>query len=178
MATIFPKFKVLDLLFIHLNVIPMNIIFENPTLLQIIPWCHQAPSHCLKQFCPSSMAPYHGTGGLFYLQRLPLIRAWISNHMPIKVWYEITYPFPCFGDAAVEIWEWIITKNWRGSLRLFVHIHIYIYIYIHAMYSNTLFILRPKFCRNDHIFISVEGYWVYKIINPKPHTEEGTDVNQ
>ena len=35
------------------------------------------------------------------------IPAYISNHMPSKVWDEITYPFPNFNGAAVEVWEWI-----------------------------------------------------------------------
>ena len=33
--------------------------------------------------------------------------AWVSNHMPGKVWDEITYPFPNFNGATVEVWEWI-----------------------------------------------------------------------
>ena len=28
-------------------------------------------------------------------------------HMPSKVWDEITYPFPNFNVATVEVWEWI-----------------------------------------------------------------------
>ena len=45
-------------------------------------------------------APFHWHG-------LTLILAWISNLMPINVWDEITYPFPNFNGAAVEVWEWI-----------------------------------------------------------------------
>ena len=37
-----------------------------------------------------------------------LISAWISNYMPTKVWYEITYPFPNFNGTTVEVWEWEI----------------------------------------------------------------------
>ena len=33
--------------------------------------------------------------------------AWISNYTHHKVWDEITYPFPNFNGAAVEVWEWI-----------------------------------------------------------------------
>ena len=36
-----------------------------------------------------------------------LILAWIINHMPNKVWYEITFPFQNFNGATVDIWEWI-----------------------------------------------------------------------
>ena len=27
--------------------------------------------------------------------------------MPNNVWDAVTYPFPNFNDAAVEVWEWI-----------------------------------------------------------------------
>ena len=39
--------------------------------------------------------------------RLTLIPAWISNYMHYKMWDEITYPFPNFNGATVEVWEWI-----------------------------------------------------------------------
>ena len=35
------------------------------------------------------------------------ILTWISNHMPSKVWYEMTYPFPNFNGWSVEVWEWV-----------------------------------------------------------------------
>ena len=38
---------------------------------------------------------------------LTLIPAWISNYMNYKMWDEITYPFPNFNGATVEVWEWI-----------------------------------------------------------------------
>ena len=33
------------------------------------------------------------------------ISTWISNHMPSKVWGEITYPFPNLNGFTVEVWE-------------------------------------------------------------------------
>ena len=38
---------------------------------------------------------------------LTLIPAWISNYIRFKVWGEITYPFPHFNGATVEVMEWI-----------------------------------------------------------------------
>ena len=32
------------------------------------------------------------------------IPTWISNHMPCKVWNEITDPFPNFNGEAIEVW--------------------------------------------------------------------------
>ena len=40
-----------------------------------------------------------------------LIRAWISNHLPSKVWDEITYPFPTFNDATVATRKWMIISS-------------------------------------------------------------------
>ena len=36
-----------------------------------------------------------------------LIPAWLSNHMPCKVWDEIIYPFPNYNCETVDVWEWI-----------------------------------------------------------------------
>ena len=35
------------------------------------------------------------------LDKTLLIPAWISNYMPIKVWDEITYPFPNFNGCTI-----------------------------------------------------------------------------
>ena len=37
---------------------------------------------------------------------LTLIPAWISNCIHYKVWDQMTYPFPNFNGATVEVWEW------------------------------------------------------------------------
>ena len=49
----------------------------------------------------------HVLWGPFYWHGLTLIPAWISNHMPIKVWDEVTYPFPICPQLHVEVWEWV-----------------------------------------------------------------------
>ena len=41
------------------------------------------------------------------LSGAPLIPAWITDYIHSKVWDEITYPFPNFNGATVEVWEWI-----------------------------------------------------------------------
>ena len=46
---------------------------------------------------------YVSNRGLFYLHGLTLIPAWISNHLPRKVWDEITYPFLNFNGCTVEV---------------------------------------------------------------------------
>ena len=42
-----------------------------------------------------------------YWHGLTLILAWISNRIHYKGWNEITYPFPNFNGATVDVWEWI-----------------------------------------------------------------------
>ena len=37
----------------------------------------------------------------FYEHALTLITTWISNHMPNKVWAEITYPFPNYSSSII-----------------------------------------------------------------------------
>ena len=43
------------------------------------------------------------TWGPFYKHGLTLILAWTSNHMPSKMWDEITYPFLNFNGCTVEV---------------------------------------------------------------------------
>ena len=43
----------------------------------------------------------------------------ISNHLPSKVFYEITYPFPNLTDTTVEDWEWI--DNFTPHLMIYVN---------------------------------------------------------
>ena len=38
----------------------------------------------------------------FYWYGLTLISSWISNHMPVKVWDEITYPFQNFNGRPLN----------------------------------------------------------------------------
>ena len=42
-----------------------------------------------------------------FLLQTWIISAWISNHVPGKVWEEINYPFPNFTGCTVEFCEWI-----------------------------------------------------------------------
>ena len=43
----------------------------------------------------------------FYYHGLTFISAWISNYIHYNVWDKITYPFPNFNCATIEVWEWI-----------------------------------------------------------------------
>ena len=45
--------------------------------------------------------------GPLLLTWLNLIPAWISYHMPRKVWDEITYSFTNFNGCTVEVWKWV-----------------------------------------------------------------------
>ena len=53
---------------------------------------------------------------MVYKYGLTVIPGWISNHIHYKILDEITYPFPNFNGAAVEVWEWIsnFTEHYIG----------------------------------------------------------------
>ena len=51
----------------------------------------------------TSASTLNYTRGPFYQHGLTLIPAWISNHLPGKMWDEITYPFLNFNGATVEV---------------------------------------------------------------------------
>ena len=55
-------------------------------------WCHR-----WKRLRSDNIYDCNRCSGLTW------IPSWISNHMPSKVWDEITYPVPNFN----EVWEWI-----------------------------------------------------------------------
>ena len=57
-------------------------------------------------FTTSHIFPHKNYRGPVYIHGLTLILAWISNHLPSKVWDEITYPIPNFNGYTVEVWEW------------------------------------------------------------------------
>ena len=42
---------------------------------------------------------------IIHQNRLTLILAWISNHMPGEMWEEITLAFPNLNGATIEVWE-------------------------------------------------------------------------
>ena len=54
-------------------------------------------------YVPYTDSIHTASWGPFYLHGLTLIPAWIINHMPGKVWDEITYPFINFNGATVEV---------------------------------------------------------------------------
>ena len=61
----------------------------------------------------------------FYYHWVHLIPAWISNHTYYKECNEITYPFPNFNGATVEVWKWI--SNFIPlflNMRLLIHTRI------------------------------------------------------
>ena len=47
---------------------------------------------------------------------------WISNYNHYNVWDEISYPFPNFNGATVEVWEWISNfAHTSHCMWLFIH---------------------------------------------------------
>ena len=67
--------------------------------------------HEWRTFGVSYWSPYEGKNNRRLiespLQYVSLNPVWIGNHMPSKMWDEITCPFPNFSSCNVEVWEWI-----------------------------------------------------------------------
>ena len=97
----------------------------------------------------------------FYYHGLTLIPAWIINHMPSEVLYEITYPFPNFNGTNDEVWEWI--SNFISHYMMDV---IY-FTYWDSSYSMLVKgapgIFRPQHRGNNSI--------VSKLINTTPQNQ-------
>ena len=65
--------------------------------------------HCNGQFfCITACSDgTNRTGTPFTEHGITLIPTWIIIHIHYEVWDEITYLFPNFNDATVEVCEWI-----------------------------------------------------------------------
>ena len=80
--------------------------------ITIKPW---DPAHPRNQNATGEMKthPLHTDecGNVYFRRQASVMQvpaeAWISNHWPSEMWDKITYPFPNFNGATVEVWEWI-----------------------------------------------------------------------
>ena len=76
-------------------------------------WWSHTPSRPLWCHCNNGSIRYLAPGGRFYQHVLTLIPARMSYYSHYLVLDEITYPFPNFNGATVEVWEWI--SNSEGA---------------------------------------------------------------
>ena len=63
---------------IALELMPLNLTDYKPTLVQVMTWCHQAPSHYLSQCWPRSMTPCGVTGPQWVKLRISE-HTWLSS---------------------------------------------------------------------------------------------------
>ena len=65
-------------------------------------WCRSARCTCLEN----------------KYKHMQLIWAWISDYIYYNAWGKITYPFPHFDSATVDVWEWInsFISNFTGHI--------------------------------------------------------------
>ena len=66
--------------------------------------CNWAKSRDLRQARCREIPRYLG---IFLSTWINCNLSWIGDHMPSKLWDEITYPFPNLNSCAVEVWKWI-----------------------------------------------------------------------
>ena len=68
-------------------------------------YCVVCPLGTVLMYFPHFKIVHYGP---FYWHGFILITAWKSNHMPSKMWDEITYSaFPNFNGCTIEAGEWI-----------------------------------------------------------------------
>ena len=67
--------------------------------------------------------------------------AWISNFIHYRVWDEVTYPFPNFNGATIEVWEWIsnFTPHFTGYVITYIANHAWTkFEQIHVLYLYAI----------------------------------------
>ena len=96
---IFVHEKFYILIKISLKFVPKGPIDNNPPLVQLMAWHRIGNKPLSEPMLTRFIDAYMQLGG----DELTLIPAWINNHMPNKVWDEITYPFLNFNDCTVEV---------------------------------------------------------------------------
>ena len=80
----------------------------DPSLWQHLAWLGLIRCNIKWKF---GQNPEFHSRGPFVITWINLIPAWITNHMPHKVWGGITYSFPNFNSLTVKVWEWISNFN-------------------------------------------------------------------
>ena len=92
----------------HHGLFCFGIIFHSQLVLTLR-WQQglQTLPHCCWWYPWWGQRIWNTAGAPFYSHGL--ISSWGSNHMPSKVWDEITYPLLNFNCATVVVWEW--TRN-------------------------------------------------------------------
>ena len=87
---------------------PQNLSDDKSTLVQVMAWCRQAPSHYLSQWCPKSLSPYGVTRPQWVNKRgLNVLNAWGLK----KCRYFHT---TCWNiDYGINYLEFIINLDWN-----------------------------------------------------------------
>ena len=78
---------------------------------------HSTEFHTLQRTIPGKQGS-PGEGGY-----CTLIPAWMSNYIHYNMWDEITYPFPNFNNATVEVWKWISNFTPHSLLGMWLFVH-------------------------------------------------------
>ena len=100
------------------------------------------------------------------LLSVPSSIAWISNYIHYEMWDEITYAFPNFNVATVEVWEWMSNSLcvWY-SFPLLDHSKRFINRLV--VISYIIFVFRWKTVL--HIFYHLQWYWITDQVTTYPN---------
>ena len=70
----------------------------------------------------------------------------MDDHLPIKVWDEINYPFPNFNGCIAEVWKWISTVYPKKYAHGFVVLCFVVVMQSFVMNSHEVFIHIHQGC--------------------------------
>ena len=105
---------------IALRRMSLNLTDDKSTLVQVMAWCRQAPSHYLSQCWPRSLSPYDVTRPQWIGGKFPSK----SNIISAMIWILGQWNF--FG--YVEAWVWIhfminslCAKFLRGNINMYLY---------------------------------------------------------
>ena len=88
----------------------------------------------------------------FYQNGLFLIPAWISNHMPSKMWDEVTFPIPNFDGCIIEVLELI--NDFVPYFRMYFLIHAGInFFHVSKRGINNKCTWSHGHCHHDHRYL-------------------------
>ena len=98
-----------------LSWLSLDLTDDQSTLVQVMAWCHQAPSHYLSQCWPRSMSPY----GITRPQWVNILQ---KRPMPAVAWHSLTM----YIEAIVEQWSSSGVQRWTWNICLMLSHQIYI----------------------------------------------------
>ena len=121
---------------------------------------------CGDQYTEFCCAPDYGYGIILVCKHdLTLITKWIGDYIHYNIWDVITYPFPNFNGATVEVWDWI--RNFIPHFTAIIHLSDWEAIYQKPQFNwwckSLIIDIEPVASARWHILMSPLLKMIYLI---------------